>query len=549
MPARGYYLPQRGLVSQEDAAFSERANIPRSRFIGSWNVLTTFDAGYLVPFMVEEILPGDHMSYRVTAYVRMSTPLFPIFSNQRIDTFFFFVPCRLVWDNWVKFMGETDNPTDSIDFTIPTATSPVGGYGVCSLQDYMGLPVDLDVAGTYTHNNLPVRAYALIWNQWFRDQNIQESVVVDKDDGPDTASDYDLLRRAKAHDYFTKALPWPQKFTAPNVPLDQGGMAPVLGLGVFVTSASSVNSGNVVETGAGVTQYPFYKALYDNAAGNQVAMEVDQETPTGTGAPLVFANLADAAGFSINAFRTAYMVQEFLERDARGGTRYVEQVFTHFGVRPPDFRLQRPEYIGGGQTPLNITPIAQTAPDAGGGVVGALGAAGTGSGSHTASYAATEHGYILGLINIRTELGYQQGVHKMYDRSTRFDIYDPAFAGLGEQAILRKEIYAIGAAINDDVIFGYQERWQEYRERYSEVRGMFRSGISGTLDAWHLAQQFSSAPLLTGTTFIVDNPPMDRVLAAGELAENQQYLADIMIERTAVRPIPTFGTPSGLGRF
>lgn len=240
------------------------------------------------------------------------------------------------------------------------------------------------------------------------------------------------------------------------------------------------------------------------------------------------------------------MIQSLLEKDARGGTRYTEKIRTHFGVINPDFRLQRPEYIGGGQTQLMITPIAQTAPTAGV-PLGALGGTGTAAGSHRASYAATEHGWIIGLINVKSELSYQYGIHKMWDRLTQYDYYFPSFAGLGEQAILRRELYANGLT-DDSIVFGYQERWQEYRTQYSEVTGKFRGYAVGTLDAWHLAQRFTAPPTLS-QTFLEDNPDMVRILAAGAASLNQQYLADILIRRTAVRPIPMFGTPALLGRF
>lgn len=533
-------LPSRRLVSQDDAAMIERSGTPRSRFVGSWTRKMAFDAGFLVPFLVEEILPGDHMSYDVTAYVRMSTPLFPMFDNQRIDTFFFFVPCRLVWSNWARFMGEQDDPTDSIAYTVPTTDSSDGGAPVGSLLDHMGIPVDGQIGPTVTSivNSLPLRAYNLIWNQWFRDENIQDSVSVPVTNGPDGGI-FTLLRRAKSHDYFTSALPWAQKFTGPTVGLT--GLAPVLGLGA-INAGTNAGPLNVQQTTVGPATYDYYKQLWNAAADDQVAMEVNVN-----GDPLVYADLSYATGVAINTFRQAFLVQQLLERDARGGTRYVELIRSHFGVTNPDFRLQRPEYIGGGQTALQLTPIAQTAPTAGV-PLGALGAAGTAAGSHRASYAATEHGYIIGLINVRSELSYQQGLHKMWQRRTRYDFYWPALAGLGEQAILRSEIYYTGSSANDDVVFGYQERWHEYRTRVSEVTGIMRSTATGTLDAWHLAQLFLTAPTLS-STFIGDEPPMERVLAAAELAEGQQYLADLLISRNAVRPIPTFGTPAHLGRF
>lgn len=539
-----YDLPSRRLVSQEDSASIENANVPRARLTGSWSHKTTFDAGYLIPFMVEEVMPGDHLSYNVTAYVRLSTPLFPIFDNQRVDTFFFFVPNRLCWTNWVKLMGEQDEPDDSIAFTVPYIESEVGGYPIGSIYDHMELPVEQQqVTGTFRHSALPLRAYYRIWNAWFRDQNIQNSVLQQTDDGPDLYTEYGLLLRAKSHDYFTAALPWPQKFQAATVPLL--GLAPVVGIG-GLDAASGTGPVNARETGGNVVPYPFYKSLWDATSNNQVIMEMSAATAS---FPLVYSDLAFATGMDINQLRTAFLVQQLTERDARGGTRYTELIRSHFGVVNPDFRLQRPEYIGGGQTALNITPIAQTAPETTeGSVVGALGATGTAAGQHRASYAATEHGYILGLINIRSELSYQQGLQRHWSRSTRYDFPWPGLAGMGEQAILRQEIYCTGVPANDLQVFGYQERYQEMRTRPSWVTSQFRSDITGTLDMWHLGQYFGSAPTLNGA-FLADDPPMERVLAAAEETENQQYLADIFIQRTAARPVTTYGTPVTLGRF
>lgn len=541
MPKESYYLPQRRLVSQDDAAIIERADVPRSKFIGSKTRKTSFDAGYLVPFFVDEILPGDHMTYDVTAYVRMSTPLFPLFDNQRVDTFFFYVPSRILWSHWVHFMGQQDAPTDSIAYTVPTVQLDNLTATVGSLYDHFGIPVAAVLGSTIEVNSLPLRAYNLIYNTWFRDQNLTTPAPFTTADGPDTVTWYALKKRAKSHDYFTSALPWPQKFTAPTIPV--GGNAPIKGIGFEpLGTPASVANANVVEYGGAA-------ALYATAipTAESTAYVYLRQSAVGGGSPDIYADLSAATGVSISTFRNAWMVQSLLERDARGGTRYVELIRSHFGVTNPDFRLQRPEYIGGGQSPLAITPIAQTAPSTGV-PVGALGAAGTSAGQHRASYAATEHGYVIGLINVRSELSYQNGLHRMWKRSTRYEFYWPALAGLGEQAILRQEIFCNGLDANDSVVFGYQESWHEYRTMYSDVTGIMRSDAPSTLDAWHLAQRFTVAPTLN-TAFIEDTPPMDRVLAAAALAQGQQYLADIMISRTAVRPLPTFGTPATLGRF
>lgn len=524
----------------------QNARVPRSRFTNTWNRLTTFNAGYLVPFLVDEILPGDHITYDVTAFVRISTLLFPMMSNQRLDTFFFFTPNRLTWENWVRMMGEQDTPASSIAYTTPQIVSPAGGFAANSIYDHMGLPVagQITAGETISINALPLRAYARIYNEWFRDENLIDSQYSPTDNGPDTAGNYALIRRAKSHDYFTSALPWPQKFNAPQTLFT--GIAPITGLGALSGGAAPPAGTNYVEASGDIVAYP--RALTNADTDTTWGIRFDTNAVVSpTNPPLVFADLAAATGVTINALRQAWLIQDLLERDARGGTRYTELIRSHFGVTNPDFRLQRPEYIGGGQTSLQLTPIAQTTPTAGGGL-GALGAAGTAAGQHRASYAATEHGFIIGILSVRTELAYQQGLHRMWTRLTREEHYFPSLAGLGEQAILRQELYCTGVNADDQTVFGYQERWHEYRTRTSEVTGLFRSTTTGNIDEWHLVQQFGSAPLLN-SDFILDTPPMTRVLAAGESADNMQYLADIMINRVAVRPIPMFGTPATLARF
>ena len=535
MAGSGFSLPSRQLVSQQDSAVIARPDVPRSRFTGSWSHKTTIGAGGLYPFLVDEVLPGDTLQYNVTAYVRMSTPLFPLFSDQRVDTFFFFVPCRLLWSNWRRFMGEQPDPASSIAFTIPQIVSPAGGFSNLSLYDHFGVPGAGQIVGglSISINALPLRAYNLIFSEWFRDENLVAGVYLPTGDGPDTASFYATFKRAKSHDYFTSALPWPQKFVAPSIPLLGSALVKGIGINAYNPAASGLT---FTEAGSATPR------SFAFSQGNAVL-----EANIVSGWPNVFADLSTASGVSINQLRESFLVQQLLERDARGGTRYTELIRSHFGVTSPDARLQRPEYIGGGSTPLAITPIAQTAPTTGL-TVGALGAAGTASGSHSASVAATEHGYVIGLVNVKSELLYQQGLHKMWKRSTRFDFYWPSLAGLGEQAVLRGELFTNGQPTNDTAVFGYQERWHEYRTRTSEATGFFRSTTGATLDQWHLGQRFLTAPVL-GATFIEDTPPMSRVLAAGALSAEQQYLCDILISRVAVRPIPTFGTPVSLGRF
>lgn len=537
-----YQLPSRRLVSQNDNALIARNDIPRARFINQWTRKTAFNAGDLVPILVQEIYPGDHITWNVTAYIRMATPLFPMLDNQRVDTFFFAVPIRLVWANWKRFQGEQASPGESTNLTMPYVAWGATGAPVGSIADHMGIPTTGQITAGFNTNVLPLRAYNLIWNQWFKDQNIQDSISVPTDAGPDSNGLYiTLLKRGKSHDYFTSALPWAQKFTAPTVPM--AGTAPVIGIGAVAAGQTVINNVNVHETGLLANVYT--NALQTFINPNAVISMTDA---TGAGYPQIYADLSSATGVAINTLRQAFMIQTLLERDARGGTRYTEIIKQQFGVDSPDARMQRPEYIGGGQTPLQITPIAQTAPTTGV-PLGALGGAGTASGQHRASYAATEHCYVIGLANVRSELSYQQGMHKMWNPGrTRYDFYTPALAQLGEQAVLRGEIYKTGDPANDDVVFGYQERWAELRQEYSTVTGIMRSTAASTIDAWHLAQKFTAAPTLS-PAFIVDDPPMARVLAAGSAAAGQQYLADFMFERVAVRALPAYSTPVQLGRF
>lgn len=547
-------MPTRNLVSHEASAMLTRAAIPRSRFIGEKTRLTTFNAGILIPFYIDEMVPGDHFKIKAHPYVRINTPLFPLFSNFRVDTHFFVCPVRLVWPNFVKMMGEQDNPGDSINYTTPRVTSPVGGFAVASLQDYFGIPTigQVDPAQATTINNLFGRMYNLTWNEWYRDENNIASAVVDLDDGPDTATDYGLRRRAKSPDFFTKALPFAQKGTSPSVAFG-GGLAPIRGIG-FVDGAAAPYSANVpvTETDGGNRVYPLSLQSANFATQNIIFEGVDFGGSGVAGDPLIYADLnqlSGSTGVNINDIRTALMIQSLLEQNARHGTRYTEIVQGEFGITSEDYRLQRPEYIGGGSTPLNISPIAQTAPTAGL-TVGALGAAGVATGQHFASYAAREHCLIMGLISVKSELQYQQGIHKMHQRQTRYQWYTPKLALLGEQAILREEIYHTGVPGDDAMVFGYQAAWDDMRQMYNDITGRFRSTAASTLDAWHSGQEFSPAPTL-GFTFIGDNPPMPRVLAAGQSATDlhMEFLAEILIERDAVRPMPTHSVPAFLGRF
>ena len=530
-------------VSTHTFAMVPKADIPRSSFNTQYAHKTTFDAGYLVPIYCDEVLPGDTHRVKMTAFARLATPLFPVMDNLHLDTFFFFVPNRLVWDNWAKFMGEQANPMDSISYVVPTITSTAGGYAVNSVFDYLGLPTAGQITGTntVTHNALPLRAYNLIYNEWFRDENLQNSVTVRLGDSGDVPADYTLLRRGKRKDYFTGALPWPQKGQSVTLPL--GLSAPV----TYNGSLTHPNAGSALNVKS--KNYNDQRNMRTDYTNTSVIM------PSNTGTTVndysLYADLSQATAATINQLRQSFQIQKLLERDVRGGTRYTELLRAHFGVTPQDYRLQRPEYIGGGSTYVNINPIAQTSATSVTGSAtpqGNLAAMGTAlAQGHGFTYAAQEHGYIIGMASVRADLTYQQGLPKMWSRSTRYDFYFPVFATLGEQAVLNKEIYVTGTA-NDNGVFGYQERWAEYRYKPSQITGLMKSTSAGTIDAWHYAQKFTALPTLNAT-FIQETPPVERTTAVGAAANGQQFLMDAFFDCKMARPMPMYSVPGLIDHF
>lgn len=527
-----------------------RADIPRSSFDRSHGYKTTFNSGYLVPVFVDEVLPGDSFNCQMHAFARLATPLHPFMDNVFLDVFFFAVPIRLVWNNFVKFFGEQDNPDDSTDFLVPTMTSPASvGYAANTLHDYFGLPTAVP---ELEHMSLFHRAYNLIWNEWFRDENLQDSVVVDKDDGPDDPDDYVLLRRGKRHDYFTSCLPWPQKGPAVDLPL--GTVAPVYGDGFTLNMWNGTDVFGMGSDGSSVIRASTGNASDPAGTANSGSVNVTNQVigvvpnTQGVGSGLV-ADLSEATAATINQLRQAFQIQRLYERDARGGTRYTELIQAHFGVTSPDARLQRPEFLGGGSVPLNVNPIAQTSstdseptPQ---GNLAAMGTAHINRVGFTKSF--TEHCVVIGMVSARADLNYQQGLLRMWSRSTRFDFYWPALAHLGEQAVLNKEIYAQGSAAptEDAGVFGYQERFAEYRYKPSQITGTFRSNHAQSLDTWHLAQDFGSLPELDDE-FIVENPPLDRVLA---VETEPQFLFDCYFRLKCARPMPVYSVPGLIDHF
>lgn len=523
---------------QNHFAITPQANISRSAFNCNHGHKTTFDAGYWIPFFWDEVNPADTFKVSMTAFIRFATLLFPLMDNVRFYTAYFFVPMRLVWSNSRKFFGEQVNPGDSIAYTVPKMTSTAGtGYAEKSIYDYFGLPTK--VAG-YDHISLPLRSYNLIFNEWLRDENLTNSLTVRLTDSGDVDTDFTLQRSAKIRDYFTSCLPFVQKGNP--VPLPLGTTATVK---LFPTSVTTnATTLRVASTHNLVTAQNPLRAdalgQFSDAPGT-TALVVD---PNST----LYADLTNATAATINDLRNAFQIQRFLERDARNGTRYSELINSHWGVNFPDLHY-RPLYLGGSNDPLNISVVAQTAP-ASGGSTPLANLAGFGTAvlhDHGFTHSFTEHGYVIGLICARADLNYQAGLNRKWSRSVRYDYPFPVFAHLGEQAVLNKEIYCTGTAggASDAGVFGYQERYAENRYFPNLITGLLRTNATGTLDSWHLAQDFGATPTL-GDTFIRDNPPTTRVKAT---SSDPDFIFDSQIRQTVVSALPTYSVPGFIDHF
>ena len=541
-------------VMQHDFSLVPSAEIRRSSFDRSHGYKTTFDSGRLVPFFLDEALPGDTFNLSCSLFARLATPIAPFMDNLFLETFFFFVPARLVWDHWQAFNGEQAKPGASTDYLVPL--SKVTNLQNGTIGDYFGLPTNVNKP--LSVSALPGRSLALIWNEWFRDENLQDPLDFVTDDTGKVLAEGDFyamppLPRGKRHDYFTSALPWPQKGDSVDLPL--GGRLNIVG--PRVKEMSTV--GNLVKFTGSDGHFGSDEGYFNNNRDDirfypPVSDEPNRFSLTGLssikyvdGSNLGswYGDLTTSTAISINSMRQAFQVQRLLERDARGGTRYTEIIRSHFGVISPDARLQRPEYLGGSSTRININPVQQTSGTTEVSPQGNLAAYGVaGDSFHGFTHSFTEHGYIIGLVNVRADLTYQQGLNRLWSRETRFDFYWPSLANLGEQAILNKEIYAQGTSEDDDV-FGYQERYAEYRYFPSLITGKFRSTDPQSLDIWHLSQKFENLPRLNAE-FIQDKPPLKRVIA---VPSEPEFLLDVYFKMNCVRPMPVYSVPGMIDHF
>ena len=538
-----------------------KIDIQRSTFDRSTQHKTTFNAGELIPIYVDEVLPGDTFNVETACVIRMSTPIHPVMDNCYLDTYFFFVPNRIIWNHWKEFNGENTTTAweQETEYEIPQIKSPTGGWQKGTIADYMGIPIGIE---NISINHLPFRAYVMIWNEWFRDQNLQVPAYLTKDDSTTTGTNGNTYQSDaqcggkplpvnKYHDYFTSALPEPQKGPAVELPLGETALLKITEDNQTYQPQGGTNGKGYIKLQPEMyLNENLFTPLYVSENGaltpSSESTSIDKDSAAGMNNYInkinLVTDLSTATAATINSLRQAFQIQKLYERDARGGTRYTEIIKSHFGVTSPDGRQQRPEYLGGNRIPINIQQVLQTSstdetsPQ---GNTAAYSLTGNKSGSFTKSF--TEHGYIIGLCCVRTEHTYQQGIERMWNRKRRFDFYWPEFANIGEQAILNKELYATGTD-QDDEAFGYQEPWAEYRYKPSRISGAFRSTYQTSLDVWHYGDKYNSLPIL-GNEFIKETTTnIDRTLAVQSSTEDQ-FIADFYFRNITTRPMPIYSIP------
>lgn len=520
------------------------ANVPRARFKRDYSLLTTMNEGDLVPIYCDEVLPADTAKIDLNALIRMSTPLYPVMDNCYCDFYFFFVPSRLLWEHFENLMGQNDSTfwAEKVEYTTPKTTAPTGGWNVGTLADYFGIPTNIE---NLQVNSLPFRAYAKIWNEWFRDENLQQPVTMSKTDATTAGSNAGTaltdaeaggqpLKVCKYKDYFTSCLPSPQKGEAVTLPM-QGNA----GLKIYTLDEKEEIKwpapSSTAATLSGLTEIL-------RITGEQTGLRVEANRNGSTNTGMLKADMSSVTAATINELRQAIAVQHILERDALGGTRYKEILSKAWGVTSPDARLDRSEYIGGYRLPININQVIQTSSTDSTSPQGNTAAFSmTTMSRNMATYSATEHGFIIGLAAVRVDHSYQQGLSRMWTRSTRFSYYDPMLANLGEQAVLNQEIYAQGNE-QDEQVFGYQEAWADYRYRTNMITGEMRSTYAQTLDAWHYADKYNKLPKLSNDWIKEGTENIDRTIAV-QSDNSRQFICNFYFDQTWTRAMPIYSIP------
>ena len=539
-----------------------QANIQRARFKRDFSNLTTLNEGDLVPLYVDEVLPGDTISMNMRSLVRMATPIYPVMDNCYLDTYAFFVPCRLLWEHWENLMGQNDSTfwAEKTEYSVPQVTAPSGGWAANTIADYMTIPTKVEGISV---NALPFRGYARIWNEWFRDENLQQPVVQDMDDATNTGSNTGTaltdaqngglpLKVAKYHDYFTSCLPEPQKGEAAGISL--AGAAPVYFANrdkEFFSETAGINDAYISSASEGFqsTWKPGFVGGGRWGTAQEIGAMTADTSPAYTyddagsiNPGFLAADMSSVTAITINELRQAIAIQHILEADARGGTRYVELLAHEFGVTSPDSRLQRSEYLGGARIPINMNQVIQTSATNETSPQGNTAAYSmTTDVTKMCSYSAVEHGYIFILAAIRVDHSYQQGLSRMWTRKTRFDFYNPMLANLGEMAVLNKEIYCQGND-QDDEVFGYQEAWADYRYHPNVVTSEMRSNYEQSLDSWHYGDYYKQLPTLSSDWIKEGQENIDRTLAV-QSENSHQFIANVYFDQTWTRPMPIYSVP------